>query len=70
MAKEQQREVPPANPFRYGAIARGEFFTDRSAELEQLASYPAPDTQWNLSIRNPNNAQVTFNLYLICAAAP
>ncbi|HXV58796.1 MAG TPA: ATP-binding protein [Gaiellaceae bacterium] len=26
----------PANPFRYGAIARGEFFTDREGELQAL----------------------------------
>jgi hypothetical protein len=28
----------PANPFRYGAVARGEYFTDRERELATLAA--------------------------------
>jgi hypothetical protein len=28
----------PANPFRYGAVARGEYFTDRERELTTLAA--------------------------------
>lgn len=28
----------PANPFRYGAVARGEYFTDRDRELAALAA--------------------------------
>ena len=29
---------PPSNPFRYGAVARGEYFTDRERELETLSA--------------------------------
>ena len=28
--------APPENPFRYGDVATGRFFTDREAELREL----------------------------------
>src|SRR3954454_8224650 len=31
-------ERPPANPFRFGALARDEAFTDRDAEIAELLS--------------------------------